>query len=68
MNLPNAAQRERLIQSARLTLQHLEALPILTPCSSCAELLDGFCRHWQQAVPPEHIESGCAEWAEPIPF
>ena len=66
--LPNAAERERLLSAARLTVRALEALPVLTPCAQCAEFRDGYCERWKASVPPENQAAGCAEWCEPIPF
>ena len=67
MNLPNAAERTRLIQAAERTLAHLKALPELTPCTQCAEFRDGYCARWKANVPPDAQEAGCVEWFE-VPF
>lgn len=68
MSLPTKWERLRLIRGAELTLAALNNLPVLTPCTQCAEYLDGFCRHWQQAVPDDFRNKGCDEFCEPVPF
>ena len=68
LQLPTKWERLGLIQAARQTLKHLEALPVLTPCAGCAEFLSGYCRRWQDTVPIERREAGCDQFADEIPF
>lgn len=68
LDRPNKAERERLIQNAKVMLRALEGLPILTPCVDCINFLDGHCSRWNSPVPEEAREAGCGEWAETIPF
>ncbi|MGI9301518.1 MAG: hypothetical protein ACR2RB_02265 [Gammaproteobacteria bacterium] len=47
----------------------LLAMPLRHSCVMCEYYQEGFCKHWQDHIPPEHLDAGCDDWREDlIPF
>lgn len=61
-------QQEELLSSLALVTKLVKAMSTGFTCPTCDKFDDGYCNHFNDRIPEEHIKKGCDNWSDPIPF